>query len=361
MYTVQDGQLVDQQYSSLQERLRLPSAFQYVWLSIGPKQQQTLYFRTFYTEGTGAEHYTHLSIEPMQPMLANLVYRHAGQALYAGFMLLLCVVGGLMYFIFRERVFLYFSGMIFFAVLYFADRFGLFILLTTVSRITSFYSLMLFAVTGIVVFTSLFISTFVQFRENLGGFSRFYNGFAVFTVLFPYLFRGLFPQLKMVQSTYDAVLIVWVLLTVLPVFLLAWRGKGTARYLIYAKGLPRTAANIEVNSEGEVVFFTISDDIVQFINSTSNAAAAPAVTKAFPNPAAAGALLSVEMPAAVDNGVLELIDAHGRQAAVWPVNGLKGQIVQYTLPVHLQTGIYMYCIIENNQQVRGIGKLNIVR
>ncbi|HKK78305.1 MAG TPA: T9SS type A sorting domain-containing protein [Phaeodactylibacter sp.] len=135
----------------------------------------------------------------------------------------------------------------------------------------------------------------------------------------------------------------------------------TTRYLIYAKGLPRTAANIEVNSEGEVVFFTISDDIVQFINSTSNAAAAPATTKAFPNPATAGALLSVEMPAAVDNGVLELIDAHGRQAAVWPVNGLKGQIVQYTLPAHLQTGMYMYRIIENNQQVRGIGKLNIIR
>ena len=135
----------------------------------------------------------------------------------------------------------------------------------------------------------------------------------------------------------------------------------TTRYLIYAKGLPRTAANIEVNSEGEVVFFTISDDIVQFINSTSNAAAAPATTKAFPNPATAGALLSVEMPAAVDNGVLELIDAHGRQAAVWPVNGLKGQIVQYTLPAHLQAGMYMYRIIENNQQVRGIGKLNIIR
>ena len=134
----------------------------------------------------------------------------------------------------------------------------------------------------------------------------------------------------------------------------------TTRYFIYAKGLPRSAANILVDSNGEVISFNVSDDIKQFVSSTSQAVAKPVAVKAFPNPVVAGAPLSVEMPATINNGVLELVDALGRQVAVWPVSGLQGQIVDYNLPNHLQAGLYMYRIIENNQEVRGIGKLHVV-
>lgn len=133
------------------------------------------------------------------------------------------------------------------------------------------------------------------------------------------------------------------------------------RYFVYAKGLPRSAANIAVNGNGEITSFTISDDITQLISSTSKAGAEPTQAKAFPNPIVAGGALSVELPATIQNGTLQLLDAFGRQVAVWPVNGLQGQIVPCNLPAHLQAGLYVYRIIENNQEVRGIGKLNIVR
>jgi hypothetical protein len=135
----------------------------------------------------------------------------------------------------------------------------------------------------------------------------------------------------------------------------------TTRYFIYAKGLPRTAANIELNSSGEVISFTISDDIVQLINSTSEAAAEPVRAKAFPNPAAAGTSLSVELPVAIDNGTLALVDIQGRQVAAWPMRGLQGQIMQYNLPGNLQAGLYTYQIRDEKSRIRGIGKLNIVR
>lgn len=135
----------------------------------------------------------------------------------------------------------------------------------------------------------------------------------------------------------------------------------TTRYFIYAKGLPRTAANIGVDANGEITSFTISDDITQLISSTSQPTAEPLQAKAFPNPIVAGEALSVELPATIQNGTLQLLDAFGRQAATWPVSGLQGQIVPCNLPAHLQAGLYVYRIMENNQEVRGIGKLNVIR
>ncbi|MCR9050721.1 MAG: T9SS type A sorting domain-containing protein [Phaeodactylibacter xiamenensis] len=135
----------------------------------------------------------------------------------------------------------------------------------------------------------------------------------------------------------------------------------TTRYFIYAKGLPRTAANIGVDANGEITSFTISDDITQLISSTSEPTAEPLQAKAFPNPIVAGEALSVELPTTIQNGALELVDALGRQVAIWPVSGLQGQIVSCNLPAHLQAGLYVYRIMENNQEVRGIGKLNVIR
>ena len=140
-----------------------------------------------------------------------------------------------------------------------------------------------------------------------------------------------------------------------------WESQITTRYFIYAKGLPRTAANIGVDANGEITSFTISDDITQLISSTSQSTAEPLQAKAFPNPIVAGEALSVELPATIQNGALELLDALGRQVAIWPVSGLQGQIVPCNLPVHLQAGLYVYRIMENNQEVRGIGKLNVIR
>jgi hypothetical protein len=133
----------------------------------------------------------------------------------------------------------------------------------------------------------------------------------------------------------------------------------TTQYLVYAKGLPRSAANIGVNENGEIISFTISDDITQFISSTSPAAE-PVEAKAFPNPAVAGSTVSVELPSTIQNGAFELLDALGRQVAIWPVNGVQGQILEQSLPGHLQAGLYVYRILENNKEVRGIGKLHVV-
>lgn len=133
------------------------------------------------------------------------------------------------------------------------------------------------------------------------------------------------------------------------------------RYYFYAKGLPRSAANIRVDSNGNIDQFNISDALQDVISSSESQTIEPVAMQAFPSPLRVGDALSVQMPFEVLNGTFELIDAYGRQVAAWPVDAAQGQVVQYTLPANVQAGMYAYRLVDRNTQLRGIGKLNVIR
>ncbi len=139
------------------------------------------------------------------------------------------------------------------------------------------------------------------------------------------------------------------------------RTENITRYFFYAKGLPRSAANIRLDQNGNIILFTIPDDLQDVISSSKAQAAEPVAIQAFPSPIRTGELLSVHLPFDVFNGAFELFDAYGRQAAAWPVDAAQGQMLQYALPGHVPAGLYVFRIIDENKQVRGIGKLNVVK
>lgn len=134
----------------------------------------------------------------------------------------------------------------------------------------------------------------------------------------------------------------------------------STHYFFFAKGLPRSAANIRLNSQGEITSFTIADDIAELVSSTSTAAA-PAPVRVFPNPAGAGATLSIQIPARLENGAFTLWDAFGRQVDSRRMDGLQDQMIRYALPANLQAGVYVYRITDENGKIEGIGKLNVTR
>ncbi|MCB0579171.1 MAG: hypothetical protein KDD10_07665 [Phaeodactylibacter sp.] len=139
------------------------------------------------------------------------------------------------------------------------------------------------------------------------------------------------------------------------------RTENITRYFFYAKGLPRSAANIRLDQDGNIILFTIPDDLQDVISSGKAQAVEPVAIQAFPSPVRAGELLSVRLPFDVFNGAFELFDAYGRQAAAWPVDAVQGQMLQHALPGHMPAGLYVLRIRAENKQVRGIGKLNVVK
>jgi hypothetical protein len=134
----------------------------------------------------------------------------------------------------------------------------------------------------------------------------------------------------------------------------------STRYFFYAKGLPRSAANIRVESNGEITLFTIPDDLKNLISSSSDLTYTEQV-RVFPNPAAGGSVLTVEVPSKIHDGTFELLDTYGRSLATYSIDAVQGQHIQCTLPVSLPAGIYAYRIRDHASKIRGTGKLNIVR
>jgi hypothetical protein len=137
--------------------------------------------------------------------------------------------------------------------------------------------------------------------------------------------------------------------------------QNVTRYFFYAKGLPRSAANIRVNGQGNIDQFTISDELKNLVTSTSEAATALAPVKAFPNPIMAGDILSIHSPVEVARGNFELINTFGQLVASWPVNAVQNETLRFALPMSMQSGTYLYRITDDNKEVRGTGKLNVVR
>jgi hypothetical protein len=132
-------------------------------------------------------------------------------------------------------------------------------------------------------------------------------------------------------------------------------------YSFYTKGLPAPAADIFLDEDGNIDFFVIPDDIQDLVSSTATESVAPDAFRVFPNPLQAGAQLSVHASVEVLNGNMELLDAFGRQVAIWPLSAAQNETLRFTLPGMLHSGLYLYRITDKNKQVRSTGKLQVIR
>jgi signal transduction histidine kinase/DNA-binding response OmpR family regulator len=240
LFVVQDSSLIDEQFNSrftTDRSARLPSSYQYLWLNIDPGETQTLFLQTYFHEETPEVHYRHLSIFPILPTVNRMINRLSWQAFYAGLLVLLAVLGGLMTWIFRERVFLFYAGMMLSAALYFADRYGLLGLLGQFPKPTDPLPMLVFALSGIVVFSGLFVADFIQMRQQMPGYYKVYALFSGWTAVSPYLLILILHDLQMTRQVTDTCLGIWALLCIWPIARLAWKGQSTARTLILPFGV----------------------------------------------------------------------------------------------------------------------------
>lgn len=130
----------------------------------------------------------------------------------------------------------------------------------------------------------------------------------------------------------------------------------TTRYFFYAKGLPRTAANILVNEHGVVESFTISNEVGNVVNSTSSVAVEPIRVKAFPNPASGSFHLAFDKPDAQD-WTVELHNSFGQTVHRQAVPGGIGANQVSVSPPQLSAGLYHYVLRNHKGAVAASGGL----
>ncbi|MCB0637372.1 MAG: response regulator [Lewinella sp.] len=168
-------------------------------------------------------------------------------AFYLGFMALFSLLSAFMYRIFKDRVFLYFGGLMLSFGFYFAASSRVTDLFITGYYPSSLYFLLDLSITGIALSLTLFIINYLRLREVFPRFSRLFLAYVVVVQASNHLAALFALEYDIVTPIHNLLLLPWVVACFAIILLLAWRGQPAARMLL------RTIAILFVGSALHVV------------------------------------------------------------------------------------------------------------
>jgi signal transduction histidine kinase/AraC-like DNA-binding protein len=240
IYTVSDGQVIDQQFTGrrLKPDLRsIPSIYAYSSVSLDPGETKTFYFKFVFSKAVAPFHYSHLYMQPAQPLLHRTISNYVWQAFYAGIMLLFGVVGLFMFWVFREKSYVYFALVTLFFGLYFVHHQGM----TDVFFTTWFrdrgVSMGQLINSGIIGFLFLFTSRFLILKERFPRYYRLFLWFTLANVIYAHVayLCGLHPAFVIYSQ--NILLVAWVLVCLAPIVYLAYKKEKKAKILLLSIGI----------------------------------------------------------------------------------------------------------------------------
>jgi signal transduction histidine kinase len=154
------------------------------------------------------------------------------QSLYMGIMMLICFVSLIMFLLFRDRLFIYYVLMMFFLGLYFPRMYGVLDPLAFPLLGNPYISLAHIIISGIVIFTFLFISRYTSLKQVM---PRYFW-------LYPYGFAGSFPVCTHrkavrlsngnINATHNFIMLAWVVICFFPIFRSSLKPDPAARVLL---------------------------------------------------------------------------------------------------------------------------------
>ncbi len=235
MYTIKDGREISRQLSGALVELKakaIPVSQNFLPFGIEPGELKTFYFRVYFNRNVGPGHLAELFTRPSRPLIDWVINGYTTQSFFAGIMLLFCLASMFMFVVFRERVFIYFSLLMFFFGLYFPEIHGLLNYLHIFSLENNRFSFSLFIISGIVISLFLFVSRYIRLKVH---FPRYFVFFAVFSfclAAFPQLATLIFSRSNWIAKYHNYGLLFWFVSIIIPVLLLARKKDKSARILL---------------------------------------------------------------------------------------------------------------------------------
>lgn len=239
IYTLEEGEIVNEQFAGKWQKQierSIPSLYSYIPVSLNAGQEKVFYFRTFFAESVGIEHYSHLGIQPAK----NVIYRHINNyvwhACYAGIMIFFCGFSLFMFAVFREKTFIFFAFLTFFFMLYFVNIQGM-----LSAFISSWFGVEIvmvssFIISGLIMSVYLYSNNYLKTKEKLPKYYPFFLVSTILIVFFNHIVRLL--DMSSISSTlfHDFMILAWVFLLVVPIIYLVIRGDKEAKVLLISIG-----------------------------------------------------------------------------------------------------------------------------
>lgn len=208
------------------------SAANHLLLSLKKGESKTFYFRLTSAQAISLKHFRELHVRSHNVLNSQLIEKYSIQSLYTGIMLMFFVLSLFTFLNFREKLFLYFGLIHLSFTHYFLVLAGIADLFIPGLSINILYSD--WTIACIIIFVSLFVNSYIGLYRVYPVYFKMYVGVALFTIFTRLILASTFFDFRASVIGHNIVLVVWLVLTFIPVVLLAKKGKGVAKNLLAA-------------------------------------------------------------------------------------------------------------------------------
>ncbi|MEZ4886552.1 MAG: ATP-binding protein [Chitinophagales bacterium] len=237
VYAVINNQVVDERITGNKmppTHKSLPSTDNYVPFQIRKGEQILYYFKVYFHNSTKLNHIKHIFISPAEPLVQNMFMLYIWNFFYAGMMLLFSFVGLLMFWIFREKTFVYFTLLTFFFAVYFLQQDGILETFFFFQLLTNYTIVHSYILSGLFISTFLFLSNFIQLQSHFPRYYRLILAYTIFIAIIGHILNFSFEDQNLTVSIYNLSILPWMILIIIPIYWLARQKNDAARILLFS-------------------------------------------------------------------------------------------------------------------------------
>ncbi len=190
-------------------------------IALPAKTTKTFYARIYFAEPVRRGRLVELYLKDTQPTLYELYFRYAGQAFYAGLMLMFGLLSFFAYLLFRDRSFAYFGLVHLAFTFYFLVVNSAFEILVFNAKAVFGFGLTDLSITLLIAALFNFFAHYLRLKKNKPSYFSFYLGATWIVALNKYFHFHLLNNYDLSAIINNIFILVWIVITVIPVVQLA--------------------------------------------------------------------------------------------------------------------------------------------
>lgn len=235
VYTVENDLIQDIQQAGSKlkpSEKSMPLSSNQIPFGLDPGKEKMFYFKISFAPESETYHFNHLYIGPGENKIANIISAYMWQPFYIGIMILFSLISFFMYFIFREKIFVFLAMIMFFFALYFLTLKGIAYVFLDIPNPDNPYFVIRIYVSCILISGFLFTSEYIQLKTSKRKYFLFYKYYTLFATTFPHVYMLLVKDVVSISKLSNILTALWLLFTIVPVILMAKRKDKSARILL---------------------------------------------------------------------------------------------------------------------------------
>ena len=235
IFVYENGRLVDKKISGRRIRPQNKVLYHYnnhLPFSIDAGSKKTYIIRLLYDNKIRFSNrfFTFSRIFSTKESVHARIFAYSTQFFYFGIMLVFALISIFMFFLFREKIFIYFGGIMLSLIAYFMSYSGILgMLFNRVAHIDDYFCYMVTPVLcGLLFFLFMFISSYTKLRHQLPKYYQFYLFFSTIAIVIPLLLQIFSNDRILLITVHNTLMLLFIVFSLIPIVILSLRGDKSA-------------------------------------------------------------------------------------------------------------------------------------